>query len=331
MTPTISPTSRFLFTLSKLRGIGPATLDKIAQQIELGTHTIDDLAKSNKKLQRALEAPNALSKAETDAEIDLEQASAHDARIVCALDLDYPRLLASTSDRPFFIYVKGTMHATPNKSVAVIGTRHPTEHGKITCERLTNLFCENSWSIVSGLALGLDASAHNTAIAAKGHTVAVLAHGLQTIAPKQHERLAQEIIEAGGALVTEYGFGTEAMPHQFVKRDRIQAGLSRAVIMVQSDVDGGSLHASRAAIEYGRHLIFPVATSRDRDKKEPKIGANLVLASGDSLAITALLRCKPEALSRLVPISSRSDYPALLDLLSEADKGVQSDQGTLLD
>jgi DNA processing protein len=105
---------------------------------------------------------------------------------------------------------------------------------------LTRYWAEKGWSIVSGLALGCDAIAHRTAVEVRAHTVAVLAHGLHTIAPAQHRKLPEDILEAGGALESEFPFGKAPLPAQFAKRDRTQAGLAQAVLPIQSDLTGGS-------------------------------------------------------------------------------------------
>lgn len=317
--------------LSKLRGIGPATLEKIASIPDYHDLSIDDLAAANSKIQKSIESPDAWMKAESEAGREIETAANQGVKIYCTLNDDYPNLLGQTSDRPFFLFVKGALFSNPENSIAVIGTRQPTEHGRIIGQRLTTFFVELGWSVVSGLAMGLDSVAHVAALDAGGHTVAVLAHGLHTIAPKQNERLAKEILDAGGALITEYGFGVEPFPHQFVKRDRIQAGLAKAVVMVQSDLKGGSLHASRAAIEYGRLLAVPAPTDRDLANNEPKIGANLLLSSGEDRARADLLRCKAADLSRLIVLKTKDDYPLLLDRISDKPLSFGPlSQGTLL-
>jgi len=122
---------------------------------------------------------------------------------------------------------------------------------------------------------------------------------------------AAEILEKGGALVTEYPYGTDAAQHQFVQRDRIQAGLSRGVVMIQSDLEGGSLHASRAALRYGRVLAVPRPTQADVDAAQPKITANLVLTDGAPEERMQLLQCHAAALNQLKIISSRDDYQTL--------------------
>jgi DNA processing protein len=196
----------------------------------------------------------------------------------------------------------------------VIGTREPTEHGKTIAERVTGYFVSEGWSVVSGLALGCDAIAHQAALDARGHTVAVLAHGLHTIAPSRHKKLAERILDTGGALVTEYSFGQEPLPQQFVKRDRIQAGLVQGVVMIQSDVVGGSLFASRAALDYQRWLAVPYPTPQDISKEEPKIQGNLLLVNWSPEEKTDVLKCQPSDLRRLIILRSKSDYAQMVQL-----------------
>lgn len=304
----ISPQTRALLTLSMLKGVGPATLRKITQVPRFEDLPIAELREFLPKNVAVTLDPGIIADASLDADRQVDLALNAGARIISAVDPDYPRLLAQTRDDPQILFVKGQLASSPEKSVAIIGTREPTEHGKVITTRLTGFFVENGWSVVSGLALGCDAIAHEAAVNAGGHTVAVLAHGLQTIAPKQHTKLAEQILESGGALVTEYRMGQEPLPAQFVKRDRTQAGLAQGVVMIQSDLQGGSLFASRAAVEYQRWLSVPYPTDQDVSRKEPKIQANLLLADGAPSERSDLLKCKPGDLDRIIILRSRSDY-----------------------
>lgn len=309
---SITPVTLKLLRISLLKGIGPATLKKISSIPNFLSRTIDELADEIPQLRRAITEPRAWDLAQEAAHDQISQAEAFDASIISAFDERYPALLRATQDDPFLLFVRGSLAPNPENSVAVIGTREPTRHGKIVAERIASFFVDNQWSVVSGLALGCDALAHEATLQAGGHTVAVLAHGLQTIAPARHKKLAQQILDGGGALVSEYPFGKEPLPQNFVKRDRTQAGLSRGVVMIQSDLKGGSLHASRAAIDYGRWLAVPRATERDAEAGEPKVQANLLLA-GDEVASKAdLLRCAPTELAHIIMLNSRDDYEKMI-------------------
>jgi len=304
----VSAATGKLLGLSMLHGIGPAKLRQIAAAPQFETLSIDSLAVLLPALTKALEA-GSWDRALEQAEAQVELAFKAGARILSPLDADYPRLLAKTKDDPFLLFVKGQLAPAPEKSVAIIGTREPTIHGRVIAQRITQFFVGEGWSVVSGLALGCDAVAHRAAIDAKGHTVAVLAHGLQTIAPTQHRQLAEDILAAGGVLVSEFPFGRAPIPQQFVRRDSTQAGMAQGVVMVQSDLKGGSLHASRAALGYGRWLAVPYPTDKDLAAGEAKVQANLTLANGSVSERMDLLQLKnPEAISKLVVLKTKDDY-----------------------
>ena len=171
-----------VLALSMLAGIGPATLRKIASLDTFLSSSVESLSVRVPALARALSDPLAWTKALDLVEKQIETAARYEARIISALDPEYPSLLRATKDDPFILFVRGRLSATPEKSVAIIGTRQPTKHGELITKRVTEFFVEQRWSVVSGLALGCDGLAHRAALEAKGHTVAVMAHGLQTVA-----------------------------------------------------------------------------------------------------------------------------------------------------
>lgn len=317
----ISSGTRKLLALSMLKGIGPATLRKVASMPDFAKMPVEALALNISSLSKALNSLDAWDRAVEDSEVQIEEAKRFNSQIISPLDSNYPLLLAATKDDPFLLYVKGSLATNAQSSVAIIGTREPTPHGIIIAQRITQFFIENEWSVVSGLAIGCDAIAHQAALDAQGHTVAVLAHGLHTVAPSRHRKLAEDILEAGGALVSEYRFGQGAQPQQFVKRDRTQAGLAKGVIMIQSDLKGGSLHASRAALDYGRWLAVPYPTVLDFNNGEAKIQGNLMLADGSDKQKEELLRCPPSALDRLIILRGKEDYPRLV--LQKTDDATQ--------
>ncbi len=321
---TITPATKKMLALSMLQGVGPATLRKVVAQ-SLVFASEDALCDKIPAIARALSAVGAWEIAQDLAEMQCDAARKADARIISALDEGYPSLLSSTKDDPFLLYVRGQLSLTPDKSVAIIGTREPTKHGELITRRITEFFTSQGWSIVSGLALGCDALAHRAAIESNGHTVAVLAHGLQTVAPSQHRKLAQQILDTGGALVSEYRFGQGALPTQFVKRDRTQAGLAQGVVMIQSDLKGGSLHASRAALDYDRWLAVPFPTDADHISNAPKIQANLLMADeAADIERATLLKCHRSKLSRLIILRTKYDYSHMVTATFGGEDGVPS-------
>ncbi|WP_373563284.1 DNA-processing protein DprA [Achromobacter xylosoxidans] len=307
-----------------LKGVGPAALRKAVRKPAFHQLDLTDLARDIPQISRAIKEKGSWETAQSAAKEQLDKANHYDVRILSPLDSDYPALLAGTSDDPLIIYVRGALHTNPEKSVAIIGTREPTEHGKKIAERVTHFFASHGWSIVSGLALGCDAIAHRAALEMGAHTVAVLAHGLHTVAPARHKRLAEEIIHSGGALISEYPFGQGIQKQQYVKRDRTQAGLAQGVVMIQSDHDGGSLHASRAALDYKRWLAVPFPTAKDLETGEAKIRANLTIANGSDSERATLLRCSTAALKHVVVLRGRDDYFRLESLMSGKPQNIEA-------
>lgn len=171
---------------------------------------------------------------------------------------------------------------------------------------------------MSGLAVGIDAAAHVAALEAGGHTVAVLGHGLQTIYPREHAALAERILDQGGALVSEYPFGTPLVPRRLFERDRIQAGLSQAVVMVQSKPDGGSMHTAKAALRYGRRLYVPAPLDADLAGDNPAVEVPRMLSQGSPSDICELFRCEAERLAEIQTIFGREDYVKISQYMQDS-------------
>lgn len=314
---TISPATQIILSLAMLKGVGPASLRKAGPYLDAADFSLDNVATRVPSVGRALaKNDNAWQVAQDEAGRQIEQAERHQARIISFLDTDeYPRLLAATKKDPAILYLKGKLAPRPEQSIAIVGTREPTAHGAVMTTRIARYLSELGWSIVSGLALGCDAAAHQEALDVGGHTVAVLAHGLHMVAPSCNGGLAQRIIDAGGALVSEYAFGQPAQAGQYVQRDRIQAGMARAVVMIQSRLNGGSLHASRACLLYGRVLVVPYPTKRDIEQSRPAVEANLILANADDQKVASVLKCESKDLERVIILNSRDDYSRMLQMV----------------
>lgn len=174
-------------------------------------------------------------------------------KIVSYYEDDYPNSLRTIEECPIVLNFKGN-YKSLNKftGVAIIGTRYPNRKG-IKCGRyFGNYFAKKGFNIVSGLAKGCDTAAHQGCLKAKGFTTAIVAHGLQTIYPEENKKLADQIMVSGGVMVSEYFIGTIAMPGHFIERDRIQAGLSKAVIVIQCEERGSTLFTVNYALKYGR-------------------------------------------------------------------------------
>jgi DNA protecting protein DprA len=179
-----------------------------------------------------------------------------DVQVLAFDNIEYPEALRRIPDPPPFLYVRGTLPRTWESAVAVIGTREPDPAAlEATRAATQSLSSDPSVILVSGLALGIDSEAHREALRTGAVTVAVLANGLDSVYPKRNEKLAEEIVERGGALVSELPIGVKVLPYNLVARDRLQSGLSIATIVIQTSTEGGSMHTARFTLEQGRSLI----------------------------------------------------------------------------
>ncbi len=195
---------------------------------------------------------------------ELEFISAHSIRPVLCTDAGYPKRLAQCDDAPAVLYIKGDADLDSRHMVAIVGTRHCTAYGKSFVDRLVaDMASElDDVVVVSGLAYGVDIAAHRAALTEGVPTVAVVAHGLNTVYPSDHRNEARRIIEAGGAIATEYRSCDHIHRGNFLARNRIVAGLCDAVIVVESDVKGGAMFTARLGAAYDREVLaLPGRTS----------------------------------------------------------------------
>jgi len=194
------------------------------------------------------------------AEQEISFIEKHDIKPLFFTDEKYPRKLSYCDDAPLMLYVKGNVEFGLRPVLSIVGTRRATERGKIMCEQFVKELAQGypDVIIVSGLAYGIDICAHKAALKNRLDTVAVVAHGLDRVYPYVHRNVAKEMIGNGGAVVTEFLSGTNPDRHNFVQRNRIVAGLSDAVVVVESGIKGGALITARIASSYNRDVLaFP--------------------------------------------------------------------------
>jgi DNA processing protein len=198
------------------------------------------------------------------------------------LDKEYPERLKHCEDSPIIMYFKGNANLNKQKIISIVGTRNATQYGKEHCNELVKNLQINGHNplIVSGLAYGIDICAHKAALKNNLSTIAVLGHGLRTLYPASHKKFAREIIDSGG-LLTEFSGKAKLDPSNFVKRNRIIAGMADATIVVESGAKGGSLITADIANSYNRDVFaFP---GRVNDKQS--IGCNRLIKTNRAALI----------------------------------------------
>lgn len=211
----------------------------------------------------------------TAAERELSHCMRQEIQAIASTDPAYPKLLRETPDYPPVLYVKGSVSILSAPCVAMVGTREATPYGLRMCNELIRPLTERvpHVCVVSGLAFGIDAACHRAALAAGAKTAAVLPSPLPGIVPTQHTRLADEILAAGGALVTELHSQVKQKGTFYVNRNRIIAGLSAGTIVIESPCGGGSLVTAGYADGYNR----PVMAVPGRTTDPASRGTNLLI------------------------------------------------------
>lgn len=178
-------------------------------------------------------------------------------KILTFADEAYPKLLKQIYDPPFIIYYRGSLEAFNGFNLAVVGARMFTAYGRQVTEKLVRELALNNLTVVSGLAIGIDALAHAAAMEAGGKTIAVLGSGLdqQNIYPSQNRYLADKITVQGGLIMSEYSIGTLPLKHHFPQRNRLIAGLSQATLVIEAGEKSGALITARHALEQNREVF----------------------------------------------------------------------------
>ncbi|MEX0931139.1 MAG: DNA-processing protein DprA [Candidatus Paceibacterota bacterium] len=202
---------------------------------------------------------------------------------------EFPELLKEIPDPPEALFLKGKLPPQGHKLLSVVGSRKYTEYGKHMCESLITDLAGAPLSIISGLALGIDGIAHKSALRAGIHTIAVPGSGLgnSVLYPSSHKQIAKSILENGGALISPFPENFKATPYSFPERNRIMAGMSHAVLVIEAQERSGTLITSRLAVEYNRDVLTIPHPLTSPTGKGPhmllRLGATLIRDGNDIL------------------------------------------------
>ena len=286
-------TKEYLLAIKSLEGIGTVKLLKIGNYVEDKNIAIsspsdlvpifDDLKIKVKKEKVTTEMlQKALSVARRTIEYNLQAGIG----ITTYYDEDYPSILRDTINEdgklapPMVLYYKGDLSITRMPGLAVIGTREITDFGKKAGLYLTQEFAKRGFCIVSGLAIGCDTVGHRGALDVGGKTIAFLAHGLDTVYPPENESLAQQIIDNGGLLLSEYPVGMGVNRYNLVARDRLQASMALATLVIQTGVQGGTMHAANTTLQYPKPLYVIKFKNNEENEHEKSLGNALLVEKG---------------------------------------------------
>jgi len=251
-------TAELILNISCIKGVGPKTclrlLDTLPKGIESENQLKIALMDISGQIPRFSPTDDSLNVAFAKAHNMIDDAEREKVHIVAIGTDEYPLALAQCESPPLVLFCKGEVAALKSNSCAIIGSRKSTSHANHVAQRAAMKASEQGITVVSGLALGVDQAAHEGCLQSSGTTVAILGGGLDKIHPKANYMLSEKIVEKGGVLVSEYPLGTTPIPPNFVKRNRIQAGLSGGVLLIQAATNSGSIITCEHALKEGRCL-----------------------------------------------------------------------------
>jgi len=250
-------------------------------------------------------------------DLEIERAASCGLQIVCAEDAEYPRPLLSIPDPPICLYVRGKLEPTDAVAIAIVGARRCSHYGREQAVRFGQLLGRAGFTVISGMARGIDGHAHRGALQAGGRTIAVLGNGLATVYPPEHESLAADIAGAG-SIVSELPADCIPDAKNFPRRNRIIIGLSLGVIVVEAGQRSGALISARLASEYNRE-VFAVPGRVDRP--EYSAGVNGLIRDGQAKLVTCLEDVLDE-LDQVGEIMRRGIAESLRDEAGSPDTGL---------
>ncbi|MFA6322742.1 MAG: DNA-processing protein DprA [Candidatus Buchananbacteria bacterium] len=279
----ISDDTKYWLALAKISAIGPIRWQRIINYFphlgDLWSASLSTIIDAGIEPKIAEQIISQRKTIEPDGE--LEKVVRNNIKIIKITDMSYPRLLKEIYSPPPLIYFLGELDLKNDFTLAVVGTRKITSYGRQITETLVGQLAQAGLTIVSGLALGIDACAHQTTLDHQGKTIAVLGSGLNQIYPAANRGLAKKIIEAGGAVISDFPLGTLPYKSNFPLRNRIIAGLSLGTLVMEAGIKSGALITARYALEQNRE-VFAVPGNIFAANA---IGPNELIKSGAKIVI----------------------------------------------
>lgn len=270
--------------LASIPNVGPSTVRKLIARFGSPLEALRASRSDLLSLERVgAKIADAFIKGRDEVDIDSikKKMKAFNADFISIDDDAYPRKLRTIYDAPVGLYVAGNMDLNAD-GIAIVGCRNCSMYGKLVAKKFASALGSMGFSVVSGLARGIDTAAHFGALEVGAKTVAVLGCGLDIVYPPENLDLYRKIIETG-AVISEYPFGTRADKQTFPMRNRIIAGMTLATVLVESDVRGGGLITARLACDYGRE-VFAVPGRIDQSTSA---GCHMLIREGAALATCA--------------------------------------------
>lgn len=270
-----------IVTLQQLKGFGPAAIMKIGGYVYDNGISIDSDSLLWEVLQKVLSAKKLdkisfddILSASDDAKRIIDASERNGIKTLGYWDADFPKMLADVTDEEgkrkpcVLLYYKGNLDALKQTGLAIIGTREPDADGVKAGTYFAKAFAKRGFNIVSGLAIGCDTLGHRGALDVDGTTTAFLAHGLDSVYPPENDGLANEIVEKGGLLLSEYALSIPVSRYNLVARDRLQSALAKACLVIETGRHGGTMHAAQTTLSANKPLLVVDYSDKNGEKKQ---------------------------------------------------------------
>jgi len=300
--------------------IGPRAATKLLEKFGSAENVFHARRHELESLRLKPESIESILKREFHAKADEELSKVRElgGDVLILDDGSYPYLLREIADPPITLYVKGDWQACFDAPcVAVVGSRRCSTYGENASEMLSRDLAANGVCVVSGLARGIDTAAHRGAISAKGRTIAVLGTGIDGVYPKENAKLVAQILESGGAIVSQFPLNTPPLRDNFPYRNRIISGLSLGVLLVEASERSGSLITARLAMEQNREVLAVPGNITSKNS----FGTNYLIKSG-----AKLVQQWQDVVSELPAEISASILPPVID----GEKAKENNQPELI-
>ena len=306
-----------LFLLLSIEGIGPG---KIRNLLAKFRSTKNILAADYQSLmnvegistnlaKRIRKAPHEREDIEKFTEKELKKLEKLGGKLITIWDQEYPPILKKIYDPPILFYILGEFTESDQYSIAVVGTRQPTNYGKVQAEKISMELAKQGITIISGMARGIDSIAHNAALKSGGRTIAVIGSGLDVIYPAENRKLFEKIAETG-VVVSEFTLGTKPDAQNFPRRNRIISGLSLGVIVIETATSGGAMQTAAFALDQNRE-VFALPGNVGARLSE---GTNLLIQKSEAELITSAEDVINELELKLKPVLGKNIPKQQVDL-----------------
>ncbi|MCW9066047.1 MAG: DNA-processing protein DprA [Ignavibacteriaceae bacterium] len=306
-----------LFLLLSVEGIGPGKIRNLLAKFKSTKNILSsdyqslmnvegistNLAKRIRKSAQDRESIEKLT------EKELNKLEKLGGMLITIWDQEYPPILKKIYDPPILFYILGELKESDQYSIAIVGTRQPTNYGKVHAEKISMDLSRQGITIISGMARGIDSIAHNGAIKSGGRTIAVIGSGLDVIYPSENKKLFDKIAE-NGAVISEFTLGTKPDAQNFPRRNRIISGLSLGVIVIESVVTGGAMQTAAFALDQNREVFALPGNVGTRQSE----GTNLLIQKSEAELLISAEDVIKELELKLKPVLGKNIPKQQIDL-----------------